>query len=624
MASVALINPPLQKFGVVTPHLGLAVIANSLRNMGHQVVWLDLDLEKNLNNHKSIEASLNHLKVWLNKHQPDIIGCTAMFNNSLFAERVFKTCRTTLPSSILVAGGPHFGVLAERAMERNEVIDFIITGEAEVAFPNLVNLLEKGKSTSHLDNLVFRNKNLKSSIGKPKLNSNADGPLIDLIKSDQGNMWNNIADIIDLKRYTETFSSSQKSKFIYIEAGRGCPFKCNFCATAPFWKYKYRVKSVDAIVSEMKWLHQEYEFDHFILVHDLLTVRRDFMSQLCDAIFQLRLPITWMANSRVDLNHEGLLPKLQAAGCTKLFFGIESGSREVQTYTTKNLDPNKVGPFISELSEQGITSTCSFVFGFPDETTKELSRTIDLAARVKLSGAETVQFHRLRLWPPAKIVESVDAARFDKASLKLEWPFSNVDDGTISQIEADKKFFSGYFSLESPCGDQYQLAQVETFFVAAMATVPMTIALLCRILGDSLIETFNELLNQEFTVELPSEEPESELLSSYWLRIEILCMEMIKLAKSKKGKYTVLITPILQYEIERLKFVENDNIPSEGTKNGSFKISRVKLAGLDLNQIFDDLKTGNEITKYKPDGMTEIYFRRNNTGTLETFILEEN
>src|SRR5579864_6213711 len=119
-------------------------------------------------------------------------------------------------------------------------------------------------------------------------------------------------------------------RFMYIEAGRGCPYACTFCATAPFWSRRYRVRSIPHLLEEIAFLHHSYGYDSFCLVHDLLTLDHDFLFDFCDALMAARLPVQWLANSRTDISLRGLLPKMRAAGCWKLFFGIESASPEVQ------------------------------------------------------------------------------------------------------------------------------------------------------------------------------------------------------------------------------------------------------------------------------------------------------
>ena len=57
-------------------------------------------------------------------------------------------------------------------------------------------------------------------------------------------VWVGLEGVLDLRRYAATAPADSPRKAVYVEAGRGCPFDCSFCATAPFWHRRYRVKAI--------------------------------------------------------------------------------------------------------------------------------------------------------------------------------------------------------------------------------------------------------------------------------------------------------------------------------------------------------------------------------------------
>src|ERR1044072_6925347 len=121
--------------------------------------------------------------------------------------------------------------------------------------------------------------------------------------------------------------------------------------------------------------------------------------------------------------------------------GVASASARLQKEMRKGLKRECVVSTIRALSDLGIASTCSFVIGFPDETSAELSSTISLGAELKLIGAGMIQFHRLRTWPPAPLSRAAIPASFDVDSLLLEYPFLEVPADDIAAIEKDPAFF---------------------------------------------------------------------------------------------------------------------------------------------------------------------------------------
>src|SRR5205823_8632393 len=145
-------------------------------------------------------------------------------------------------------------------------------------FSALLAALESGAPLSEVPRLHYR--------VNGQLNANPSAGLMDLAELPQ--MWSTLDGSIDLGRYAETVLEGSARRTIYIEAGRGCPFACTFCATAPFWERRYRVKPVERIIDEMRFLFEQYGYDGFMLVHDLLTVDKQFINAFSEAMMESR------------------------------------------------------------------------------------------------------------------------------------------------------------------------------------------------------------------------------------------------------------------------------------------------------------------------------------------------
>jgi radical SAM superfamily enzyme YgiQ (UPF0313 family) len=391
---VLLAQPPLQPGHEVTPPLGLCTLASWLQSSGHEIRILDLDLQGKSGPGPPDRTCSDFLARSIADFDPAVVGVTSMYNNSLQAQRLLQLAKQASSAIVTVSGGSHFGALGIQSLRRIPELDYVIEGEAELAFASLLEALEQQREVSQIPRLCYR---LQGEIRR-----NPPGPLLNLSASPP--MWTTLQGCVRLEQYAETISRQKARRLIYIEAGRGCPFACTFCATSPFWQRKYRVKPIQRILDEIRFLHQEFGYDSFILVHDLLTVDEQFISEFCDAMLDARLPVEWMANSRTDIQLRGLLPKMKASGCWKLFFGVESASPRIQATIHKHLKSDEAIANIRELLDNGISATCSFVIGFPDESDTELSSTIDLATRLKLWGSRQSNFTgsasgRLRLSP---------------------------------------------------------------------------------------------------------------------------------------------------------------------------------------------------------------------------------
>jgi radical SAM superfamily enzyme YgiQ (UPF0313 family) len=582
---VLLLQPPLLPAAEVTPPLGLTTLASWLRAHGHEPRILDLDLEVRERDSAAEDRYVPLFERALSDFEPDVCAVTSMYSNSLQAEHLVRAAKRHRPDLVTVAGGAHFGALGPASLRRLPELDFAIQGEGEPALSGLLDALTAGGDAWK---------------GIPSLCYRADGEIVTTPAAPQIDlatlppMWTSLGDALDITRYVRTIQPGSPRRVIYIEAGRGCPFACTFCATAPFWRRQFRVKPAARIVDEIRYLHEEHQYDSFMLVHDLLTVNPKFMAEFCDAMLEAKLPVEWMANSRTDIKLKGLLPKMKAAGCWKLFFGVESASERIQDVVDKHLDPAGAEATVRELSQHGISCTCSFVLGQPDERPEEISDTITLGARLKLNGCETVQFHRLRMWPPAPITQSPLPVDFDLDSLRIEYPFPQVPSDHVEAIRADNAFFSGYFVPDTTAGTPPQMAQVEMFFHHAVTLAPFTIAALGQLTRGRLVPAFYAAL--EAVGPLQREELSWDMTGDptlNWRTLRPLFRSLIDHA-GLNGDERSLVEGLFGYEEWRLHFVTGVTAPEPAAAEGP--TWSAFLSPLDVAQALERLRMGQELT----------------------------
>jgi radical SAM superfamily enzyme YgiQ (UPF0313 family) len=598
-----LVYPPLAPAGSVEPPVALVTLASWLIHRGHEARILDLDLFHRRTGSALAEEGSEEFKRTLRDYQPHAVGVTSMYSNSLHAARLVALTKAHASEIVTVAGGSHFGALARESLERTAALDFVIQGEGETALAELLHQLESSRDWSKVPSLAYRRN------GAIVLNPLA--PLIDL--ADLPNVWENLGSSIDLASYPTTASPESKHRVAYVEAGRGCPYHCSFCATAPFWQRKFRVKPVQRIIDEIQLL-RGYGYDRFVLLHDLLTVSRRFISDLCDALLESRMPVEWMANSRTDISLDGLLPKMKAAGCWKLFYGIESASERVQEACHKHLNLQEVYARIDDLCRHGLTSTCSFVVGFPDESRGELGASIGAGARLKLIGAETVQFHRLRLWPPADLAKEQLSTEFDEDSLVIEYPFLEVPEGDLAEISQSPAFFGGYFVPTSAAGDRTAIAQLEMFAHHAVALAPMTIAALQQFLGASTIDAIYAAIAALGPISRKNLDWEGGRLLDNWTAIKPYLVFMSGTLEGAIPR--TIVQNLIAYETHRMIFATGNGVPISPRSRAD---SYVFETNIDVPECLRRLKAGEQI---EPSILKRcsIHFYRAPDGTFQSFV----
>jgi radical SAM superfamily enzyme YgiQ (UPF0313 family) len=569
---VLLVHPSLLPSKEVSPPLGLCTLASWLTVQGHDVLVLDLDLELK---DPDLSSDYQYLPIFrraLREYAPSAIGFTSMYSNSPLAVRLIRAAKEIDDSVVTIAGGSHFGALAGPSLQRIPELDFVIEGEAETAFAALLDALGINGDWSGIPRLAYRRGAVVHTNPRSRLINLGDLPPI----------WHTLGASVSLQRYARTIPPDSARRIIYIEAGRGCPFACTFCATAPFWQRQYRVKPVEAIIEEIRYLYEEHDYTSFVLVHDLLTVNENFISAFSDALLDARLPIEWMANSRSDIRLHGLLPKMKASGCWKLFLGIESASPKVQADIRKGLRVPDTIECINNLTAHGLSATCSFVFGFPEETPEEVGSSISLGARLKLIGADTVQFHRLRLFPPSPLTSAGLKGEFDPDSIRIEYPFPTVEEADLRTIAEDQEFYAGYWPPQSTAGSKEQLAQVEMFFHHLVAMMPLTLCAICSLCGDALLPSFYRALEKEGAIRREDLDWENGAILDNVEVIAPLLRTWIEECLSLGQWQRQLLDSLYRYERHRLQFVANgqsEDILAQGDRWAVFAV-QVKLREL--------------------------------------------
>jgi hypothetical protein len=178
-----------------------------------------------------------------------------------------------------------------------------------------------------------------------------------------------------------------------------------------------------------------------------------------------------------------------------------------------------------------------------------------MGARLKLLGAETVQFHRVRHFPPSPLSRQPREAAFDLESLRIEYPFLEVSNEDIGAIRADPEFFSGYWSTDTPAGSPAELAQVEMFFHHMVALAPLTIAAVASIAGERLVPRFYEAASSVGAIRRDRLDWETGRLWENWCELSPLLQCLIDTVSSLRDWRWSLLSGLAAYEAQRIRFV---------------------------------------------------------------------
>ncbi len=130
------------------------------------------------------------------------------------------------------------------------------------------------------------------------------------------------------------------------------------------------------MVRDIVSLQKKYGLNYFSLVHDMYSIDRKKVVAFCETILASGEKFTWGCSARTDCIDDELLQLMASAGCTGIFFGIETGSQRLQDVIKKKLDLDEARQRIESADRNGIQTTVALIAGFPEETRDDLRDTI--------------------------------------------------------------------------------------------------------------------------------------------------------------------------------------------------------------------------------------------------------
>lgn len=368
---IMLINPDLPVFmRMPSLPLGLLSIASYLKNYGHEIVFTEALVEE-----KDIDREIR-------ENKPDIIGISTMsFLAGIDAKRITKIAHNY---SISVVWGGQAATAMPELIFKDASPDYIILGEGEITWLELVNALESGADISQIAGLAYvKNSEVVYTDTRPV----ADISLFPDID------WS----FVDVKKYFTSFFNC--NKMLYLHATKGCPAQCTFCSNQKFHQSRNRCRNIHQIVRDIDYLYSQGT-DGIYFSDELWIPNRNQRTEFCNLMIERNYDLVWGCQMRLGVLNEDDIDLMYKAGCRWILFGIESGNQERIDRIKKNINLGIAKESVEMCEKRGITVQASFIIGFPDENAEEIKQTISFAESL---GASLVVMNILVPLPNSEI-----------------------------------------------------------------------------------------------------------------------------------------------------------------------------------------------------------------------------
>ncbi len=401
---ICLINPPQilhKRFGMpfVFQPLGLLYVASVLeKRYPVEIIDTSLDGWGNIkevgDNYYLLGLTFDEIGEKIKEIKPDIVGISVPFTvNLLSALKVASTVKTINKNIVTILGGAH---PTARPLETllSKYVNFVVIGEGETTILELITILGEYSHTKlkGVQGIGYKDGNNRILTQPREWIQNLDSipfPARHLLPIEE---YFNLMRMKKGAREMYTFNERWTS----IITSRGCPFNCNFCSIHTTMGRKFRIRSPENVIEEIKLVVKEYNIKHINFEDDNLTFDRNHAEHIFDLMIENKLNITWSTPNgiRVDNLDEQLIRKMKESGCKRVFVAPESGvQRVVNQIIGKNLDLKKIEQAVILFKKYKIIVDGSFVIGLIGETKKDIWKTIKYALQLKKLGVEALYAH---------------------------------------------------------------------------------------------------------------------------------------------------------------------------------------------------------------------------------------
>jgi anaerobic magnesium-protoporphyrin IX monomethyl ester cyclase len=337
------------------PPLGIAYLAATLREAGHDVQVLDCTF-----------LSRDEALVRARAAQAEVVGISCMVTmeeDCLGLARALRgSCR------LLVAGGP-LPTCRPEAFVR--LFDAVVRGEGEQTMLALLSAYEAGAALSEVPGVMCRRGPDAARCAPPRQ-----------FAHDLDRIPFPARDLLPNGQYIEFGRKAYGSSISTVMSTRGCPYRCEFCSNVVFGD-SYRERSPGNVVDEIEEV-LALGYERISFADDVFTLNRRRVLEICAEIGRRGLRFQWECLGRVDAFDVEMAGAMKSAGCFRIFFGIESGNDDILRLMDKRITTAQAAGAVRVAHEAGLEVGAFFIVCYPGETDDTVLETLRFATSLPL------------------------------------------------------------------------------------------------------------------------------------------------------------------------------------------------------------------------------------------------
>jgi anaerobic magnesium-protoporphyrin IX monomethyl ester cyclase len=468
---ITLINPPGFKtfsglqMHLPNPPLGLAYIAAAIKEAGFPYHVID-----------GAGEALDHISAYPGRKdfmiqgltfeeivtrippETDVIGIGCTFSTLWpLTRRLAAFIRLKFPHAFMVLGGEHGTAVPEHSLQTSP-FNVVVLGEGEETFINLLKARAEGRPLRDVKGIAFREGDEIVNTGLSARTRAVDSiPLPD---------W----DSLPIEEYIarHQINGINLGRSMPMLATRGCPYQCTFCSSPNMWTTRWFPRNPKLVADEIELYAKKYNVTNFDFQDLTAIIKRQWIVDFTHELMNRGLKITWQmpSGTRSEVFDEEVADLLYRSGCRSLAFAPESGSPEILKSIKKHVNLEKMQTSMRIAVKRGLSLSCFFVIGFPDDTPETIKQTLKLVRKIALIGVQDVSVTKFVPYPGSELFKRLLSER--KVELNDEFFIIPMDYST-------KKAPSYSEAVPTPVLVRKMLWIFVNFYVISFVTRPFRV-----------------------------------------------------------------------------------------------------------------------------------------------------
>jgi radical SAM superfamily enzyme YgiQ (UPF0313 family) len=361
---------------VCIPRLGSVLLATIMRGKGYDVRVYIEDIEA-----PDMQEILS----------ADLVAISAITSTAPQSYRLAAKVREA--GGIAVLGGTHTSFMPEEGLVH---ADYVVRGEGEFAFQELVDAIRAGEGFEKIQNLSY--------IADGRAIHNPERPKIPNL------------DVNPIPDYN-LITGWKPGGVVSIATSRGCPFSCTFCSVPGMYGHAFRTHSVERVLRELE-VHKGNMYTFF--ADDIFTANKKRVKELLRGMIARGLTPEWGAQVRTEtVDDPELLQLMRDANCFNVYVGFESINPRTLKLFNKKQDLAKIERSIERFHAYSVRIHGMFVVGSDEDDLETLDATAEFALKHDI---DSVQFMIMTPIPGSPDYETL-YANGEKYIISKNWQF---------------------------------------------------------------------------------------------------------------------------------------------------------------------------------------------------------